>query len=63
MRQFVAEKELVGFQTMIIKEEKVVHYDNYGFSDIEQEKPLQDNSIFRIASITKCIVAVGIMKL
>ena len=63
MRQFVAEKELVGFQTMIIKEEKVVHYDNYGFSDIEKEKPLQDNSIFRIASITKCIVAVGIMKL
>ncbi|MDC3238749.1 beta-lactamase family protein [Flavobacteriaceae bacterium] len=63
MRQFIAEKELVGFQTMIIKEEKVVHYDNYGFSDIEQEKPLQDNSIFRIASITKCIVAVGIMKL
>ncbi len=63
MRQFVDEKELTGFQTMIIKEGKVIHYDNFGFADVEKAKPLKDNSIFRIASITKCIVAVGIMKL
>lgn len=63
MRQFVAEKELVGIQTMIIKEGKVIHYDNFGFADEEEDKPLKNNSIFRIASITKCIVAVGIMKL
>ena len=59
MRQFIDEKELVGFQTMIIKEGKVIHYDKYGFADLDQKKPIQDNSIFRIASITKCIVAVG----
>ena len=63
MRQFVDENELVGYQTIVFKNGEVVHYDNYGFSDFEQGKPLQDNSIFRIASITKCIVAVGIMKL
>ena len=63
MRQFIAEKELVGFQSIIIKEGEEIHYDNYGFADLEQKKPIQDNSIFRIASITKCIVAVGIMKL
>ena len=42
---------------------KIHQYENYGYSDIDKKKSLQENSIFRIASITKCIVAVGIMKL
>jgi CubicO group peptidase (beta-lactamase class C family) len=63
MRQFIADKELTAFQTMIIQQGEVIHYDSHGFADVAEGKPLQDNSIFRIASITKCIVAVGIMKL
>lgn len=63
MRKFIADKELTAFQTMIIQQGEVIHYDSHGFADVAEGKPLQDNSIFRIASITKCIVAVGIMKL
>lgn len=63
MRQFIDDEELTAFQTMIIQHGEVIHYDSHGFADVEEGKPLQDNSIFRIASITKCIVAVGIMKL
>ena len=63
MRKFVDDGELVGIQTKVIKNNKVIHYNNYGLADFGNQKPLMDNSIFRIASITKCIVAVGIMKL
>jgi len=63
MRKFVEDKELIGFQTMVIKNGKVIHFDMFGYDNIEEKKPIKKNSIFRIASITKCIVAVGLMKL
>lgn len=63
MRQFVDDGELVGIQTCVIKDGKTIHYKKYGYSNIDDRIPLQENSIFRIASITKCMVAVGIMKL
>ena len=63
MRKFVEDKELTGFQTMVIKKGKIIHYDIFGYANVEELKPLKENSIFRIASITKCIVAVGLMKL
>ena len=63
IRKFVDDGELVGIQTKVIKNGEVIHYNNYGYSDFDEKKPLQKNSIFRIASITKCIVAVGIMKI
>ena len=63
MRQFVDDGELVGIQTCVIKDGKTIHYKKYGYSNIDDGIPLQENSIFRIASITKCMVAVGIMKL
>ena len=63
MRQFVSDGELVGFQTLIIKGGKVIHTDLYGHDNLKEGKLLQQNSIHRIASMTKCIVAVAIMKL
>ena len=63
MQQFVDDGELVGIQISVIKDGETIHYKKYGYSDIEHKILLQENSIFRIASITKCMVAVGIMKL
>ena len=63
MRQLVSDGELIGFQTLIIKEGKIIHSDLYGHDNLQEGKQLQQNSIYRIASMTKCIVAVAIMKL
>ena len=63
MQQFVDDGELVGIQTSVIKDGVTLHHKKYGYSDIDHKIPLHENSIFRIASITKCMVAVGIMKL
>ena len=38
-------------------------FHTYGYSDIESKKVLADNSIFRIYSMTKPIVSIGLMML
>lgn len=42
---------------------KVVYYKAYGWKNIENREPVQLNSIFRIASQTKALTSVGLMKL
>jgi len=63
MHKFVKENELAGIQTLIIKDNKIINFDTYGYSNIKENKKLNSSSIFRIASMTKCIVSVGLMKL
>jgi len=63
MHQFVDSGRLAGIQTAIMRKGKLVHFDTYGFSDIENEKLLQENSLFRIFSMTKPIVSVALLQL
>ena len=37
VRKFVDDGELVGIQTKVIKNGKVIHYDNYGYYDIDKK--------------------------
>jgi CubicO group peptidase (beta-lactamase class C family) len=59
----VDEKRLAGIQTAVIAKGKLVHFDTYGYADIEQQKKLDEKSIFRIFSMTKPIVSVALMQL
>lgn len=59
----VDEERLAGVQTAVIANGKLVHFDTYGYSDIEQKKKLDEKSIFRIFSMTKPIVSVALMQL
>ncbi|MEN0046822.1 MAG: serine hydrolase domain-containing protein [Bacteroidota bacterium] len=61
--QLVDEKKLAGVQIGILQKEKLVYFDTYGFADIENNKALEENSIFRIFSMTKPIVSVALMQL
>ncbi|PQJ80865.1 hypothetical protein BTO18_01695 [Polaribacter porphyrae] len=63
LHSFVNNKQLAGIQTAIIRKNKLVHFNTYGFSNVEENKPLKNNSIFRIFSMTKPITSVGLMML
>jgi CubicO group peptidase (beta-lactamase class C family) len=52
-----------GVVTIVVKDGQVVQNKAYGYSDAETKKPMQPNSIFRIASQTKAIVSAGILVL
>ncbi len=63
MHQYVDQGMLSGVQTAIMRRGELVHFDTYGYQDMDSEAPLQDNSIWRIYSMTKPIVSVGLMML
>jgi CubicO group peptidase (beta-lactamase class C family) len=63
MRALVDESKLAGITTLIARHGKVVHFDAYGKRDLETGKPVEKDTIFRIASMTKPIVGVAMMML
>ncbi len=63
LHSYVNNEQLAGIQTAILKNGELVHFDSYGYADIENKTPLDDKSIFRIFSMTKPITSVGLMQL
>lgn len=63
MEQFVKDNQLPGIITLVQRKGKVVHLGKYGMMDIEAGKPIQEDTLFRIYSMTKPIVSVALMML
>jgi CubicO group peptidase (beta-lactamase class C family) len=59
MQSFIDEGKLAGISTLIARRGKVVHLGCYGKLDLAANKPVQSDSLFRIASLTKPITSVG----
>ena len=55
--------KLPGAIAMIQRRGKVVHFQTYGCRDLEAGTPVEPETIFRIYSMTKPIVSVGLMTL
>ena len=49
----IAEGNIAGAVALIARDGDVVYHKSFGFADIESGKPMQADSIFRIASMTK----------
>ncbi|MDF2987213.1 MAG: penicillin-binding protein [Eubacterium sp.] len=52
-----------GAAVGIIQNGKVEYILNYGLEDSKENKPLSDNTVFQVASMSKSLTAWGIMKL
>ncbi len=63
MQQFVSDGQIAGAVTLIATPEKVVHLKAVGQADIAAGRPMRDDTIFRIASMTKPITATALMML
>lgn len=59
MQKYVDERKLPGMVTMIAEHGKIISFMKFGWMD--SEKPMQLNSFFRIASMTKPITSVAVM--
>lgn len=55
--------EIPGAVALIVKNGEVVYHKSFGFADIDSQTPMQPDSIFRIASMTKSITTVAAMVL
>lgn len=63
MQAYVDQKKLPGVITLVSRRGKVVHFERFGLMDIEANKPMQADTIFRIYSMTKPITCVAMMML
>jgi len=63
MRSLVDDGRLAGVATLVARHGQVVHYDAYGVRDLDSRAPVEKDTIFRIASMTKPIVGVAMMML
>lgn len=63
MHAQVAEKKLAGIATLVWQDDQIIHRDQAGYQDLDQQKPLTDDSIFKIFSLTKPITGTALLML
>jgi len=63
MKEFVAAGTIAGVVTALARHGKLVEFDAVGLRDIESNAPMQKDSLFRIASLTKPVTCAAIMLL
>lgn len=61
MERFVEQKEIAGAVTLVARYGHVASLEAVGFQDIEKGVRMKNDTIFRIASMTKPISAAGVM--
>jgi CubicO group peptidase (beta-lactamase class C family) len=60
-QEYVDNGKLSGAVALVARKGQIAYLKSFGKSDIENNIPMEESSIFRIASQTKAIVSVGIM--
>ena len=63
MQDYVGSNKLAGISTRLARRGAVYHSENFGVADIESGRPVDDDTIWRIYSMTKPITSVAIMML
>jgi len=59
----VDEGRHAGFVTMVARHGKIVHFETVGNYGIDNDKPMEKDTLFRIYSMTKPVTAVAMMML
>ncbi|HEY1752761.1 MAG TPA: serine hydrolase domain-containing protein, partial [Caulobacteraceae bacterium] len=62
-RRYVDGGYLPGLLTMVSRKGKLVHVGMSGHMDLERSKPMREDALFRIYSMTKPLTAVALMML
>ncbi|GAB3642933.1 serine hydrolase domain-containing protein [Spirosoma arcticum] len=63
VKAFMAKYNVPGMSVAITKDERLVYAKGYGLADKDQNVPVTNNSLFRIASVSKPITSIAAMKL
>lgn len=63
VEKFIADGRAVNCVALVGRNGKIVYHKAFGWKDVEQEEQVVTTDIFRIASMSKAIVSVGLMTL
>ena len=60
---YVKEGKYVGTLTLVARKGEIAYLDALGFMDRENQRPMQNDTIFRIYSMTKAVTSIAVMQL
>ena len=63
MQDAARDRQTAGTVTLVLRDGQVVYFEAAGNADLEKNAPMRTDTIFRIASMTKAVVSVGVMML
>ena len=63
LKKYVDDGRLAGWQLVVGQHDEMAHRSHYGTADIEAGRPVADDTLWRIYSMTKPIVSVAAMVL
>ena len=63
MQNYIDNGRVPGFLTVVARRGKIVHFETIGMRDIENKKPVEADTIYRIYSMSKPITSVAVMML
>ncbi len=63
MQQHIDDKELAGVVGLIARRGKIAYFETLGMRDREAARPMEEDTLFRIYSMTKPITSVAVMML
>lgn len=63
IQHFMQKWELKGASFALMKDDRLIYSKGYGYADYEENIPMDVMHVFRIASVSKLITAVAVMKL
>jgi CubicO group peptidase (beta-lactamase class C family) len=63
LHRYVDKGKLPGVQTLVSRRGELVHRDLYGFRDVEAGLPVEEDTVYRIYSMTKPLTSVALMML
>jgi CubicO group peptidase (beta-lactamase class C family) len=63
MQRHVAAPDVAGIIALVSRHGKIGYFETFGFQDIEAQKPLPKDAIFRLQSMSKPVVAACAMSL
>jgi CubicO group peptidase (beta-lactamase class C family) len=63
MQDMIAKQEVAGAVTVVVTKDRVLHFETHGFADVAAKRPMAPDTLFWIASMTKPITGVAILKL
>lgn len=63
MQSYIDKRLVAGTITAVVRHGKLVHLETRGMMDVDNQRPMREDAIFRIASMTKPITSAALMQL
>lgn len=61
IQDYISRGKLAGAISLVLREGKAAHFETYGMMNLEQSRPMPEDAIFRIASMSKAITTTAVM--